>query len=184
MRGACHFLVPLVIVAYVIIIMARRYRRRFRSRGRYSHESTTITTPVVSDWAPIQSPGENLSGTNQVSFSIVPPTEVQGVRTIGHFTLSFSSTASNRVAYALVYVPEGYENNAIHLPIPGFAASLYEPSQFVISSGMLDFDGGPLRVRSPLKRRLNQNDRIVLIFASTDTSAGSIIGNISYSIKY
>lgn len=166
--------------------MVRRYRRRFRSsRSRYSHESTTIQTPPPSEWTIIPSPGENLAETNQTSFSIVPPTDIQGKRTIGHFTLSFSCNSNTRVAYALVYVPEGYDNNAIHLPTPGFAASLYEPSQFVISSGMLDFDGGPLRIRTSLKRNLNQNDRIVLLFASTESASNiPIMGNISYSIKY
>ncbi len=164
--------------------MVRRYRRRFRSRSRYSHESTTISTPIPANWTPVQSSDETISDTVQTSFSIVPPTETQGKRTVGNFTLSFSAAASQRVAYALVYVPEGYDNNAIHIPAQGFAASLYEPSQFVISSGMLDFDGGPLRIRSPLQRRLNQNDRIVLIFASTESTGGAIIGNISYSIKY
>lgn len=147
-----------------------------------------MCTPQFKDWTPIQSTDATLANTRQTSFSVVPPTEIQGKRTIGHFTLSFSSDAKARVAYALVYVPEGYDNNEIQLPAPGFSAALYNPSQFVISSGMLDFDGGPCRIRTKLKRNLNQNDRIVLIFAFIDPVptelSAQISANISYSIKY
>ena len=53
--------------------------------------------------------------------------------------------------------------------------TLYEPNQFVMSSGVLDFSGGPLRIRSKLSRNLNSGDRIALALATPATTGGTIL---------
>ena len=43
-----------------------------------------------------------------------------------------------------------------------------------MSSGVLDFSGGPLRIRSKLSRNLNSGDRIALALATPATTGGTI----------
>ena len=58
----------------------------------------------------------------------------------------------------------------IQWPTYGSQLSIYEPNQFVLSRGVLDFTGGPLRIRTPLSRNLNSGDRIQLSHNLRDTT--------------
>lgn len=166
-----------------IIFMVRRYyKRRNVNRDKYSIESQMFQTPVtVAGWDAIVEAGR--ANTLQYAFNAVAADTTQGMRKVKHMQLTFSSNSAAPIAYALVFVPAGYDPNSIRWPTPGSNQSIYEPNQFVMSRGVLDFAGGPLRVSTPLSRNLNSGDRIVLIFATAATdTAPSIISTIKYAI--
>ena len=146
----------------------RRYYRRAGNRDKYSVEQTIINTPSSTTWTLYPAQG-SLDDTRQIDFSVLPPTETQGMRKVKHFLLSFTCTADTQpFYYALVFVPAGYEPQRIALPNEGTAVPAYDANQFVISQGVLDFSGGPLRIRSPLSRNLNSGDSIYLCIATYD----------------
>ena len=163
--------------------MVRRYRRRIiANRDKYSVENTVCTTPPIANWT-LQEATETTQINRQFEIAVVPPSDEQGMRKVKHLTLSFSAGVDYRFFYALVYVPAGYEPNFLTLPAPGLANPLYEPNQFVMSSGVLDFTGGPLRIRTPLSRNLNSGDSIHLVIASNTTGANdSVSMNVQYAI--
>lgn len=147
--------------------MARySYRRRYNRSGRdkYSVERSAGTISV---------------GTTTTTTNVVPATTIQGMRKIKHMEISFSNTNTtlDSVYWALVYVPQGTTPNGLQRD----GGSLYEPNQFVIEAGVLDFTGGPLRIRSRLSRNLNSGDSIVLL-TSTNVTTSSI--EIAYVVKY
>lgn len=163
--------------------MGRRYhRRRTGSKDKYSIEQTMINTPNSSAWTLLPAVGI-ADATRQFSIPILAPSTTQGMRKIKHFTLTFTCNVDDQpFAYALVYVPEGYEPQRLNLPTGGNAMPMYPANQFVISQGILDFSGGPLRIRSPLSRNLNSGDSIYLILSTYDGVAGAIMSTIKYAI--
>ena len=168
--------------------MVRRYYRRYprsNNRDKYSVEQTIINTPTTSNWTPVPAVEGSTIATKQFAISVIPPTTEQGMRKVKHFTITVANgNASADLVYALVYVPMGYEPNSLNVPEQGKAISMYEPNQFVISQGVLDFAAGPTRIKSPLSRNLNSGDSIYLIL-STGTYE-SVTSNISYvcTVKY
>ena len=151
--------------------MARFSRRRFARRGpkdKYSVENKggTVTTASAAT-----------NGWFQNGINIVPPTSVEGMRKIKHTTITLSAplTEGGVCAYALVYVPEGYTTNALF----NAGGSLYEPNQFVMQAGMMDFTAGPIRITSPISRNLNSGDSIWLVVGTT--AANTVI---TYFCKY
>ena len=121
--------------------MVRRYYRRTprsNNRDKYSVENTVCLTPSSESWTTVPATDSTLAS-RQFSIAIVPATDLQGMRKVKHLTLSFSSASDTRLCYVLVYVPEGYDPNPIRVPNLGYATSLYEPNQYVMSSGTLDF---------------------------------------------
>ena len=164
--------------------MVRRYYRRTprsNNRDKYSVENTVCTTPVSTEWTDVPATDLTLAS-KQFPIAIVAPSDTQGMRKVKHLTLSFSSPTDVPIYYALVYVPGGYEPSYINYPALGNAISLYEPNQFVMASGVLDFTGGPLRIRTPLARNLNSGDSIYLILAAQAT--GSTIYSIYINCQY
>ena len=160
----------------------RRYYKRLSSKDKYSIEQAVINTPNSNSWNLLDAVGV-LAATRQFNISILPPSVTQGMRKVKHFTLTFTSNVDVQpMAYALVYVPEGYEPQRINLPNGGFATSMYEANQFVISEGILDFSGGPLRIRSPLSRNLNSGDSIYLCFATYDGVEAAAVASVKYAI--
>ncbi len=103
-------------------------------------------------------------------FTIVPPTDVGGMRKVKNITIQLSydglmtgATASdNRILWAIVYVPKGSEpgdfneNNGI----------LYSPPQFIMASGIYDTNqpGNGSRIFTPLSRNLNSGDGIAFVY--------------------
>jgi len=149
----------------------RYYRPKYVNRDKYSVETTNFRAPLTTS--------------SQTKILVVPSTGVEGMRKCKHFELTFSAqNLDNVVYYALVYVPQGYEPNSLVLPGAENPTTLYEPNQYVLSSGVLDFSGGPLRIRSPLSRNLNSGDAIALVLA-TATSEGTTSNPHMYgSVKY
>ena len=160
----------------------RFYRSKSANPDKYSVETQMFSTPpALNSWELVQTAGRQ--DTYQFVFTAVNSSTIQGMRKVKHITMTFSSNTQSPVAYALVYVPSGYSPNAIQWPINGNQVSIYEPNQFVLSRGVLDFRGGPLKISTPLSRNLNSGDNIQLIFATTDTTtAPSIISTIKYAI--
>ena len=151
--------------------MPKFYRRHFARRGprdKYSVEnkggSLTTASAATNNWF-------------QNAVNIVPPTSVEGMRKIKHTTVTLSAplTEGGVCAYALIYVPEGYTANALF----STAGSLYEPNQFVMQCGIMDFTAGPIRIRSPISRNLNSGDSIWLVVGTT--AANTVI---TYFCKY
>ena len=119
----------------------RRYYRR-APKDKYSVEQTIINTPGSGTWTLYPAEG-SLDDTRQINFSVLPPTETQGMRKVKHFTLTFTSTQDQQpFYYALVFVPSGYEPQRIALPNEGVAVPAYDANQFVLSQGVDSIIGG------------------------------------------
>ena len=104
------------------------------------------------------------------------------MRKVKHVRISLSSTQQGAelwedIAWALVYVPEGYQPNTLD---GRNEHSLYEPNQFVMASGFNDPRAGPIRITSPISRNLNSGDQIVLVVGTTQ--ATSVAGLVEYAI--
>ena len=81
---------------------------------------------------------------------VVPDSSVEGMRKVKHITVSLAhqevTTEYSGIAYwALVYVPQGTTPNTMTL---SGTTSMYEPNQFVMNAGVVDFPGGPV-VKTP-----------------------------------
>ena len=169
--------------------MPRRYRRYSKKSAKYSIEHTITSTPQIASWSSVPAADESQANSKQWFVSVIAPTDVEGMRKVKHFTLSFCNfldgTERTPLIYALVFVPQGYSPQHIFYPNAGYAQDMYQANQFVISSGVLDFSGGPLRIRSHLSRNLNSGDSIYLILATGDYEtpvSGSYFVEISYAI--
>ena len=134
--------------------MPKYYRKRFYrggSRDKYSVEQQAgmMTIPAGSQaWA-----------------TVVPDTAIQGMRKVKHLNISLACQ-TDTIGYAfwcLVYVPQGTTPNTMNLT---GTTGMYEPNQFVMNCGVADFNGGPLRISSPISRNLNSGDKIVLILSN------------------
>lgn len=163
--------------------MPRRYRRRFYKKNKYSIERTFGYTDSVSTWTVV--PGTNRTIQNyQTSVAIVPATDLQGMRKVKNFTISFAKigTPGTPMVFALVYTPGGTNLNQINYPATDNSVSLYEPNQYVIASGLLQWDAGPMRIRSRLARNLNAGDSINLILACPSNNALQVAIDVTYAI--
>ena len=129
----------------------RYYRRRnysYKNKDKYSIEQSAANIQIDQTGA---------------KYTIVAPTDLQGMRKVKHLTLNFSCPNTNvPVYYALVYAPSGSTVNSLQIGTTT-ATSLYEPNQYVMACGVLDFSGGPLRIHCPLSRNLNSGDSIRLV---------------------
>ena len=153
--------------------MAKFYKRRFHrsgARDKYSVESTTIRTTTG---------GQIIAGVYQATANVVPASPTQGMRKVKHLTISLTTVDGvTALFWALVYVPEGYSVNPLNTN-PG--ASLYEPNQFVLNSGIVDPSAGPIRISSPLSRNLNSGDSIWLV-VGTGSTGNEVSGVVRYAI--
>lgn len=165
-------------------VMVKRYRRYHRRSGGYSVEHTLVRTPASDAWVSVPAEDETETASNQYSVSIIPPTSTEGKRKVKHLTLSFSATSNDFAVYAIVYVPQGYEPQPLHIPNTGYALDMYDANQYVLSCGVLDFTGGPLRIRSRISRNLDSGDSIYLVLAYVYNAAPTIYTEITYAIKY
>ena len=160
----------------------RRYYKRSSNRDKYSVEQTNITTPNITNWTQVPPATDFETTSYQFSIGVIPPIQSEGMRKVKHITASFSNSADTLLYYALVFVPQGYEPQTIHIPSSGNAVNNYSANQFVMSSGVLDFSGGPCRIRSPLSRNLNSGDSIWLILGSVLASPTPVNAQISYAM--
>ena len=124
-------------------------------------------------------------------FTIVPPTDVGGMRKVKNITIQLSydglmtgTTASdNRILWAIVYVPKGSEPGEFNTG----NGILYSPPQFIMASGIYDTNqpGNGSRIFTPLSRNLNEGDGIAFVYRSSDDEqiqAGQLKAMINYAI--
>ena len=156
--------------------MARRYRRRHRytvarplKTTKYSSETYATAVNII---------GSGPVGTHGTfSFPVIPNAigGVLGTRKAKNFTLRLCSEQTliqptsgpdtferGRVAFALVFVPEGTTASPISFGSQNAPASLYEPNQNVILGGIIDSQQ-TYSFKTRLARNLNAGDTIVLI---------------------
>ena len=156
--------------------MAKYYRRRFYKKRKYNIENRAISfrTPTTTE-----------NGYYQNSVQIVPATATEGVRQVTRFTISLTNKADGNyqmysIFWALVYIPEGAVTSAL---FPGNGSSLFQPSNYVLASGVNDPNAGPIRISTKIRKNLNANDQIYLITASGNADA-DFIGLVRYAISY
>ena len=142
----------------------RFFRRRQYNRDKYSVEHTSVRTTTTDQWTQVPAV-EDSASSFQASYTIVSPSDIQGMRKVKHITLTASNpvTATTPIYFVLAYVPQGYSPQQIYMPNGGASIDTYPANQYVMSCGWLDFDGGPLRIRTRLSRNLNSGDSIVLM---------------------
>ena len=114
---------------------------------------------------------------------VVPDTNIQGMRKVKHLTVSLAARDLNNVEndicyWALVYVPQGTAVNTLSLT---GGTGMYEPNQFVMNCGVMDFSAGPCRITSRVSRNLNSGDRIVLILNGGAVTTERFYG---YVVRY
>ena len=152
----------------------KRYRGIRRPRAKYSVEQQagTLSVPAAS----------------QAYAQVVPDTAIQGMRKVKHLTVSVAAKetvvpSSQSLAYwALVYVPQGTSVNS--LSVTG-TTGLYEPNQYVMNCGVVDFSAGPVRFTSRVARNLNSGDKVVLIMANPNTTdAASYFYCVRYAVSF
>ena len=158
--------------------MVRRYARRYSfrpNRDKYSRENTGFKVQVSNT---------STNGLYQTAIPIVSSSTVQGMRKVKHITVSMSdtnTTGDNEFYWAIVYVPQGTNPNALFSTDGRVSGSLYEPNQFVMNCGLIDPSAGPIRLYSLLSRNLNSGDSIYLVVGVLSPSA-VIDGVASYAI--
>ena len=160
----------------------RRYHRRSYNKDKYSIEQTNITTPNITTWTQIDPTSEFEQSSYQFTIQVIPPVNAEGMRKVKHLTASFSTSADTLLYYAVVFVPQGYDPQIIHIAGPGYAVNSYVANQFVMSTGVLDFTGGPCRIRSPLSRNLNSGDSIYLLLATVTPAPVPVNAQVQYAI--
>ena len=163
--------------------MARWYRR-YRRYGSYSRRGGRKWSPVTQVVQRITGAGQSsqpvainrLNDSTQNTYPLGPIMKVKNFR----INVVFASSVS--VLWALVYVPEGMPIGTLSAAptTTNIAASLYEPQQFLIASGLYSSaatnsgtNAGPLRVWTPPARNLNPGDAIFFIWRPSRTSQGS-----------
>lgn len=156
----------------------RRYARlRSARKNKYNINTTTWEDIAAASWTNVS------AGLYYTSKDIVPASNVGGTRKVKRFVINLAlPITSNQIHWwALVYVPEGT------LPSkPSLSGEGYQPSQFVISQGMLTANS-PVRINSPMSRNLNQNDRIVMVIwhdFGGDAADVALGGFIQYALCY
>ena len=152
--------------------MARRYYKSVKSvirKSNWSRENTTISVQ---------------STTSTFGTNIIPASTTQGIRTVGNFTITLTSTSDSNsppVYWALVYVPQGQTTAALNITDGG---SLYEPNQYVIACGVNDSTAGPIRISTRMKRKLNSGDFVSLLMFTGQQQGPLYRGIVSYAVKY
>ena len=144
--------------------MPRYYKKRYArsgARDKYSVEQSAGFLEVPAG--------------GQAYNTVVAPVSLQGMRKVKHLTVSVASAedsqhANTALAYwALVYVPQG---TAVSTLTTAGGSAIYEPNQFVMNCGVVDFSAGPVRFTSPVSRNLNSGDFIVLIMSNISATTG------------
>lgn len=160
--------------------MARRTRRRFRRRTRWSSNIKEINAIALNISQGSWSGSETLA-TNPVQ-DVLGVSQVYTVKNFDiNFTLEAASTATRAAIEAvtayIMYVPQGmnisenynlehpeYIMNYKYLGSPASADAQNEEQQFQ-----------PIRVRTRLSRKLNTGDSIILFLKGTSTDTGGIV---------
>lgn len=156
--------------------MAKYYRKRFYYKKRkYNIENRPLE---------FKTPQTTENGFFQNQIQIVPPSVTEGVRQATRFTITLTNKADgdyqmHAIFWALVYIPEGAVTSAL---FPD-SSTLFQPSNYVLASGVNDPNGGPIRIHTSIRKNLNANDQIYLITA-TKASQADFVGIVRYAICY
>ena len=158
----------------------RVYRRRYTKKNKYNIETNPGIIPTASWYSPATDEAFNFS----YNETVVPSSEVEGVRKVKNLTISVayaSSSTQRPIFWALVYVPEGTVPNYLNS-----VGDLYQPSQWVLASGILNTIEGKSRIYTPLSKNLNKGDKIVLCLGTegSSTTTPSAPYDISYLVRY
>ena len=182
------------------------YRRRAYSRSysrvkkaKYSNETNTMGVGLESGSDEGAASRISAYEARELAMLLIPASKNQGMRKAKNFDLSIQTSGMNvPVHFALVYVPEGQKPGKMNFPapysipddnVPAAPASLYEPNQNVIISGVLPTDTtNPIHFRTRLARNLNSGDAIYLCiepsFASEAHTYGLLEAQLNYAICY
>lgn len=180
--------------------MPRRYRRRHRytvarplKTTKYSSETYCSQFNIVNN--------QGVQGSHGLFVLPVIPNAIGGVlgtRKAKNFTLRLCSEPTlyddqtnqsfdrARVAFALVFVPEGTNPSNIQFGAGNQAASLYEPNQNVIISGIID-SNQTYSFKTRLARNLNAGDNIALVLGdltALQTTGDSTNTPVTMSCNY
>ena len=149
-----------------------RYRRRryYRKKNKWSIEQRPGFI-LGGGWATVSDTYLN----RQALIPVVTATQQEGVRKAKNISISLATPSTENTLnknssfyWALLYQPEGIT--------PGDLSSqgqLYQPSQYVISSGIVTSTQGKMRISSRLARNLNQGDSIYLLIGTNNLSLPS-----------
>ena len=121
----------------------------------------------------------------QASVTIVPDTGVGGMRKVKHLSVSVAAQEvaggiAHTAYWVLAYVPQGTSTGNINIT----GANMYEPNQFVMNCGVVDFSAGPVRFTSPVSRNLNSGDSIVLVMLNPAGEAATYRYCVRYAITF
>lgn len=184
--------------------MPRRYRRRHRytvarplKTTKYSNETYGTVFNIVANAA--------AAGSHGIFVVPVIPNALNGVlgtRKVKNFTLRIIAEQTaytdnsggqpvitfdrSRVAFALVYVPEGTTPSALQFGVQNNPTSLYEPNQNVIMSGIID-SLQCYSFKTRLARNLNAGDQIALATADLTpitTNGDSTNTPVTFTMNY
>ena len=108
-----------------------------RNRDKYSVEQTGLYFTI-----PASDP---VNGLYQAASLVVPTSATQGMRKVKHLTVSLTPTQTADIYWALVFVPEGYNPNALFPAGSVNGNPMYEPNQYVMNCGIVDPNAGPVR---------------------------------------
>jgi len=159
----------------------RSYRRRYTKKNKYNIETNPGIIPQTA-WA---TPTVEEAFSFTYNETVVPPSDVEGVRKVKNLTVSTAfrsnpNVSASPIFWALVYVPEGTQPNYLN-----DVGDLYQPSQWVLSSGLLNISEGKARIYTPLSKNLNKGDKIVLCLGTEGQgSTPSAPNEISYLVRY
>lgn len=177
--------------------MPRRYRR-----SRYTVARPLRTTKYSNETYGSQVTLTNTSpsGFGRSNIELVPNISgTLGTRKVKNFTLRFLSeetlikdsdseiidTVRAKIAFLLVYVPEGTSASTIQFGNNSPALSIYEPNQNVIMSGLID-SNQTYSFKTRLARNLSAGDTIALILVdlTQPASGNSTNSDITFEINY
>jgi len=123
-----------------------------------------------------------LNGLYQQGVLIVPSVSTQGMRKVKHLTVNLAVNGATDIFWALVFVPEGYNPNALFPAGTVNGSAMYEPNQYVMNCGVVDPNAGPTRFSSRISRNLNSGDRLYLVIGATSTGGPFIKWFVRYAV--
>nr|QIR82157.1 capsid protein [unidentified] len=149
-------------------------RRSYRPYRRGPKKNYQIMRP----WFYVQ------SQTAQGAVTVIDPAQVTGIRKVKNFSIEFQQVDTQPqqvVAWALVYVPAGYQPNRIADPP---ADTMYSPTNNVIMAGIFDTSDPVTTGKrfSRLSRLLREGDGIALVFGSQKETQVHIRVQMTFAI--
>lgn len=158
--------------------MARytRTRKYYRKKNKWSIEQRPGFV-AGNGWSTAQDTFLN----KQALIPIVQATQQEGVRKAKNFSISMTSpgTSNMPIYWALIYLPEGMPPQELKS-----TDQLYQPSQYVINSGIITSIEGKMRISSRLARNLNQGDSIYLVIGTNSDLLPPNLNRFNYLVRY